>query len=114
MSFINCIVSKVCTVLSVIKQSLFDHFRDFKCEEIIMAGDFNLVFNVGDDKKGGLPRTHQNCFKSNQAGLRRPRLNGRLEITEPDRPQIHVAPKETRTSLQAQFLFTKLKFNLRY
>ena len=42
---------------------MFDHLRDFKCEEIIMAGDFNLVLNVDEDKKGGLPRTHQNCLK---------------------------------------------------
>ena len=43
--------------------SLFDRLRDFKCEEIIMGSDFNLVLNVDEDKKGGLPRTNQNCLK---------------------------------------------------
>ena len=46
----------------------FDHLHDFKCEEIIVGGDFNLVLNVEADKKGGLPRTHQNALKAvNQA-----------------------------------------------
>ena len=47
-------------------------------------------------------------LKSNQAGLRTPHRNGRVENTESDRPQIHVAPKEAGNSLQAQFLFNKL------
>ena len=46
--------------------------------------------------------------KSNQAGLRTPRRNGRMENTESDRPQIHVGPKEAGNSLQARFLFNKL------
>ena len=49
-----------------------------------------------------------NLLKSNQAGLRTPRRNGRVENTESDRPQIHVALKESRNSLHARFLFNKL------
>lgn len=44
------------------KQS-FDHFQDFMSEEIILGGDFNLVLDVKEDKKGALPRTHQNALK---------------------------------------------------
>ena len=44
------------------KQS-FDHFQDFMSEEIILGGDFNLVLDVKEDKKGTLPRTHQNALK---------------------------------------------------
>ena len=44
-------------------------------------------------------------LKSNQAGLRTPHRNGRVENTESDRPQVHVAPKGTGNSLQARFLF---------
>ena len=44
-------------------KNLFDHLKDFKCEEIILGGDFNLVLNIEKDKKGGLPRTHQNALK---------------------------------------------------
>ena len=34
--------------------SFFDHLSDFKCEEIIIGGDFNLVLDLEKDKKGGL------------------------------------------------------------
>ena len=36
---------------------------DFRCEEIILGGDFNLVLDVEKDKKGGLPKTYQNALK---------------------------------------------------
>ena len=41
-------------------KQFFDHLHDFACEEIILGGDFNLVLDVKEDKKGGLPRTNQN------------------------------------------------------
>ena len=41
----------------------FDHLHDFVCEEIILGGDFNLVLDFKEDKKGGLPRTYQNALK---------------------------------------------------
>ena len=30
----------------------------FRCEEIILGGDFNLVMDVKKDKKGGKSTTH--------------------------------------------------------
>ena len=42
--------------------TFFDHLENFQCDEIILGGDFNLVLNVKEDKKGGLPRTHQNAL----------------------------------------------------
>ena len=39
--------------------SFFNHLLDFSCEEITIGGDFNLVLDVGKDKKGGLARTHK-------------------------------------------------------
>ena len=44
-------------------KQVFDRLHDFACEEIILGGDFNLVLDVKEDKKGGLPRTHQNALK---------------------------------------------------
>ena len=44
-------------------QHVFDHLHDFACEEIILGGDFNLVLDVKEDKKGGLLRTYQNDLK---------------------------------------------------
>lgn len=44
-------------------QVFFDHLSNFKCEEIIIGGDFNLVLEVEKDKRGGLARTHKNALK---------------------------------------------------
>ena len=44
-------------------KQIFDHLHDFGCEEIILGGDFNLVLDVKEDNKGGLPRTYQNALK---------------------------------------------------
>ena len=41
----------------------FVHLDDFKCDDIIIGGDFNLVLDLEKDKSGGLPTTHQNCLK---------------------------------------------------
>ena len=35
----------------------------FKCDEIIIGGDFNLVLDVLKDKTGGKPTTHWNSHK---------------------------------------------------
>ena len=35
---------------------LFDHLQDFQGDDIIIGGDFNLVLDVGKDKKGNLPK----------------------------------------------------------
>ena len=35
----------------------------FKCEETIIGGDFNLVFDVEKDKKGGIARTHKRSLE---------------------------------------------------
>ena len=44
----------------------YDHLLNFKCEDIIIGGDFNLVLNIEKDKKGGLAKTHQNSLKTIQ------------------------------------------------
>ena len=37
-------------------QVFFDNLSNFKCEEIIIGGDFNLVLDVEKDKRGGLAK----------------------------------------------------------
>ena len=39
--------------------SVFEHLDDFKCDEIIIGGDYNLVLDIENDKKGGLAKTHK-------------------------------------------------------
>ena len=41
----------------------FVHLDDFKCDDIIIGDDVNLILDVEKDKSGGLPKTHQNCLK---------------------------------------------------
>ena len=43
--------------------SVFSHLADFKSDEIIIGGDFNLVLDVEKDKKGGLARTHKKSLE---------------------------------------------------
>ena len=38
-------------------ESFFSHLQDFHCDDMILAGDFNLVLNLEKDKKGGLAKT---------------------------------------------------------
>ena len=39
----------------------------FKCDEIILSRDFNLVLDILKDKKGGKPMTHWNSLKELQS-----------------------------------------------
>ena len=41
----------------------FGPLDDFKCDDIIIAGDFNLVLDLEKDKSGGIAKTHQNSTK---------------------------------------------------
>ena len=41
----------------------FEHLTDFKCDDVIIGGDYNLVLDTEKDKKGGLAKTHQNSVK---------------------------------------------------
>ena len=44
-------------------QNISDQMTMFRCEEIILGGDFNLVMDVKKDKKGGKSTTHRNALK---------------------------------------------------
>ena len=44
-------------------QNVSEELSRFKCQEIILAGDFNLVMDVAKDKKGGKSMTHRNSLK---------------------------------------------------
>lgn len=41
----------------------FDYLFSFYCEEIIIGGDFNLVFDFNKDKKGGFVKIYKNVLK---------------------------------------------------
>ena len=48
---------------SLFFQNFFEHLSEFNCDDIIIGGDFNLVLDIEKDKKGGLPKTHENSLK---------------------------------------------------
>ena len=41
----------------------FGHLDDFKCDDIIIGGDFNLVLDLEKDKSGGIAKRHLNSAK---------------------------------------------------
>ena len=43
--------------------SVFERLADFKCDEVIIGGDYNLVLDVEKDKKGGLAKTHKKSLE---------------------------------------------------
>ena len=48
---------------SLFFQSFFEKLGTFKCDEIIIGGDFNLVLDTSKDKMGGLNKMHQNSVQ---------------------------------------------------
>ena len=44
-------------------KNVSEQMLSFKCDEIIIGGDFNLVLDVSKDKAGGKPTTHWNSLK---------------------------------------------------
>ena len=45
-------------------QDFFHHVADFRCDHLIIGGDFNLVLDLNKDKKGGRNKTHTNSVKT--------------------------------------------------
>ena len=43
--------------------TFFDRLSCFKCDDVVIGGDFNLVLDVEKDKKNGIARTHQNALE---------------------------------------------------
>ena len=47
-------------------KNVLSHLLSFECEDIILGGDFNLVLDVQNDKKGGRLTTHKSSLKEVQ------------------------------------------------
>ena len=78
--------------------NFFDHLNDFKCDEVIIGGDFNLVLDLDTDKKGGLAKTHTESVKTLKDFCAQIDLLDAWRILNPDirrytwrrkRPEIH-------------------------
>ena len=45
-------------------QDFFYHLSDFRCDDLIIGGDFNLILDLDKDKKGGRYKTHTRSVKT--------------------------------------------------
>ena len=79
-------------------QDFFDHLLDFRCEDLIIGGDFNLVLDLDKDKKSGRFKTHTNSVKILQKFMTKLTLTDAWRVLNPDKrrytwrrrnPEIH-------------------------
>ena len=86
------------TNLDSFKISLPDHIADFRCDHLIIGGDFNLVLDLNKDKKGGRSKTHTNSVKTLEKFIDELNLIDVWRVLNPDilrytwrqkKPEIH-------------------------
>ena len=79
-------------------KNVLSHLLSFECEDIILGGDFNLVLDVQNDKKGGRLTTHKNSLKEVQNIINSLDLIDIWRVSNPDirrftwrrsKPEIH-------------------------
>ena len=79
-------------------ERFFSHLQDFHCDDVILGGDFNLVFNLEKDKKDGLPKTHTKAVNAINEHATKFDLVDAWRVSNPDilrytwrrrRPEIH-------------------------
>ena len=79
-------------------QDFFDHVADFRCDHLIIGGDFNLVLDLNKDKKGGRYKTHTNSLKTLEKFIDELNLIDVWRVLNPDilrytwrqkKPEIH-------------------------
>ena len=84
------LILKICNIYAPNKDDpiFFQNIREqttmFRCEEIILGGDFNLVMDIKKDKKGGKSTTHRNALKVIQD------IRDNLDLPDIWREKIHM------------------------
>ena len=86
--------------------SVFDHLADFKCEEIIIGGDFNLVLDVEKDKKGDLARTHKKCFEVINSSTENLDLIDAWRVLNPESSRFTWRQKKPEIHCRLDFFFS--------
>jgi len=81
----------------------FDHVLDFRFEELIIGGDFNLVLDLGKDKKGGRAKTHTESIKVLRIFMAEYNLMGAWRILNPDSFQYTWRMKKTEVRCRLDF-----------
>ena len=83
-------------------KGFFEHLLDFKREEIIIGGDFNLVFELDKDKQGGVAKTHNKSAKVVQEFMDNLDLIDAWRVSR--HLKIYLAPQKTRNPMPTRFL----------
>ena len=65
-------------------QNFFEHLLDFRCDDLIIGGDFNLVLDLNKDEKGGRSKTHSNSVKTLQSFITELSLVDAWRVLNPD------------------------------
>jgi len=86
-------------------KNVSEQMLPFKCDEIIMGGDFNLVLDVSKDKTGGKQTTHWSSLKELKYIQDQFGFDGRMERFKPRRKKIYLEKEQTRSALPSRFLF---------
>ena len=84
------------TNLDSFKISLPDHIADFRCDHLIIGGDFNLVLDLNKDKKGGRSKTHTNSVKTLEKFIDELNLIDVWRVLNPDIPRYTWCQKKNR------------------
>lgn len=85
-------------------KQVFDHLHDFACEEIILGGDFNLVLDVKEDKKSGLPRTYQNALIIINQNCKELNLNDIWRMLNADKDRYTCCRKKPETQCRLDLI----------
>ena len=78
---------------------VLSHLLSFECEDITLGGDFNLVLDVQNDKKGGRQTTHKNSLKEVQNIIKFTRPYRHLAGLQSGYQKIHLEKKQARNAL---------------
>ena len=88
----------------------FGHLDDFKYDDIIIGGDFNLVLDLEKDKLGGIAKTHQNSAKIIQEFSDKLDLVDTWRVLHPEaRIEVYVETTSAQTTMQTRLFLGKSK-----
>ena len=72
------------TMTNLLFSKKFEHLLDFRCDDSIIGGDFNLVLDLNKDKKGDRSETHANSVKTLQSFITELALVDDWRVLNPD------------------------------
>jgi len=87
-------------------KNVLSQLLSFKCEDIILSGDFNLVLDVQNDKRGGRLTTHKNSLKEVQNIINSLDLIDFWQVSNPDIRRFTWRRNKPKTHCRFDFFLT--------